>query len=86
MTVQPLDAGESKRRRASKPTTRSGVARHLTIAELCEELDITRSTFYDWRAKRKAPRCFKLPNGEVRILRTEYENWLTSLDEDAEAS
>ncbi|MGY5106148.1 helix-turn-helix transcriptional regulator [Streptomyces sp. 900105245] len=33
----------------------------LTLAEVCEELSISRSTFYDWRAKRRAPRCIKLP-------------------------
>jgi predicted DNA-binding transcriptional regulator AlpA len=57
--------------------------RHLTIADLCEELDISRSTFYDWRAKRKAPLCLKLPNGDIRIRRVDYENWLDSLAEDA---
>jgi excisionase family DNA binding protein len=60
--------------------------RHLTIAEVCEELNITRSTFYDWRAKRKAPHCFKLPNGEIRIRRTDFESWLSSLDEVVEAA
>ena len=29
----------------------------LTLAEVCEELAISRSTFYDWRAKHRAPRC-----------------------------
>ena len=48
---------------------------------MCEELNITRSTFYDWRAKRKAPRCFKLPNGEIRIRRSDFDTRLSSLDE-----
>src|SRR5215216_6376633 len=39
----------------------------LTIAQLCKELGISRSTFYEWRAKGRAPRCIKLPNGDVRI-------------------
>lgn len=56
---------------------------HLTIAELCAELGIARSTFYDWRAAKKAPRCFKLPNGDLRIRRTDFENWLHSLEEAA---
>jgi len=55
----------------------------LTLAELCEDLGISRSTFYDWRAKRRAPRCFKLPNGDLRIRRADYENWLSTLDEEA---
>ena len=57
---------------------------HLTIADVCEDLGISRSTFYDWRAKRRAPRCFKLPNGDLRIRRADYEKWLTSrLEEEA---
>ena len=53
----------------------------LTIAQLCKELGISRSTFYEWRAKGRAPRCIKLPNGEIRIRRTEFERWLDSLEE-----
>lgn len=58
---------------------------HLTVAEFCEELHIARSTFYDWRAKRRAPRCIRMPNGELRIRRAEYERWLETLEEGAVA-
>jgi excisionase family DNA binding protein len=58
-------------------------AQHLTIAALCEELAISRSTFYDWRAKGRAPRCIKLPNGEIRIRRTDLEAWLNMCEEAA---
>ena len=34
------------------------------------------ATFYDWRAKGRAPRCIKLPNGEIRIRRQELDRWL----------
>lgn len=51
-------------------------SRHLTIAEICEELGISRSTFYEWRAKGRAPRCIKLPNGDLRIRRVELDRWL----------
>jgi predicted DNA-binding transcriptional regulator AlpA len=56
---------------------------HLTIADVCAELGIARSTFYDWRAAKKAPRCFKLPNGDLRIRRTDFDNWLLSLEDAA---
>ena len=56
-------------------------SRHMKIADLCVELGISRSTFYEWRTKRKAPKCFKLPNGELRIRRTDFESWLDSLEE-----
>ncbi|GAA2870476.1 hypothetical protein GCM10010517_30700 [Streptosporangium fragile] len=55
----------------------------LTVAEFCAELGISRSTFYDWRAKGRAPRCLKLPNGDLRIRRADYERWLTSLEDAA---
>jgi predicted DNA-binding transcriptional regulator AlpA len=67
---------------ASKQSRRSANRQHMTLAELCEDLGISRSTFYDWRAKRRAPRCLKLPNGDLRIRRADYENWLTTLDEE----
>lgn len=57
--------------------------RHLSIRELCEELDISRRTFYEWRAKGRAPRCIKLPNGELRIRRVDFERWENSLEEAA---
>jgi excisionase family DNA binding protein len=58
-------------------------AERLTLAEVCAELRISRSTFYDWRAKGRAPRCIKLPNGDLRIRRTELERWLDTCEEAA---
>jgi excisionase family DNA binding protein len=55
----------------------------LTLAEVCAELGISRSTFYDWRAKRKAPRCIILPNGSLRIRRTELDRWLNAREDAA---
>jgi excisionase family DNA binding protein len=56
---------------------------HLTIAAVCEELAISRRTFYEWRAKKRAPRCIKLPNGDIRIRRTDLNDWLDSCEEAA---
>lgn len=59
----------------------------LSIEQVCAELGgdkpISRRTFYDWRAKGRAPRCIKLPNGEVRIRRTDLDNWLDTCEEAA---
>jgi predicted DNA-binding transcriptional regulator AlpA len=55
--------------------------RHLTVEEFCTELGIARSTFDDWRAKGRAPKCLKLPNGKLRIRRLDYEFWLDSCTE-----
>ncbi len=63
-------------------TTRTGKPRqHMTVRDLCEELGVARSTFYDWRAARKAPPCIKLPNGDLRIRRADFERWLESLEQ-----
>jgi len=56
-------------------------SRHLTVADVCAELGISKSTFYDWRAARKAPPCIKLPNGAIRVRRAEFERWLASREE-----
>jgi excisionase family DNA binding protein len=53
----------------------------LTINEICAELGVARSTFYDWRAKGRAPRCIKLPNGELRVRRSELDRWLAACED-----
>ena len=55
----------------------------LTIAEVCADLGISRRTFYEWRAKGRAPRCITLPNGSLRVRRSEYQRWLAAREEAA---
>ncbi|MFI0908709.1 helix-turn-helix transcriptional regulator [Streptomyces sioyaensis] len=55
----------------------------LTITDVCEDPGISRSTFYDWRQKGRAPRCIKLPNGDLRIRRSTYEHWLDGREDRA---
>ncbi len=50
----------------------------LTINELCAELKVSRSTFYDWRQKRRGPRCIRLPNGDLRVRRRDLDAWLAT--------
>jgi predicted DNA-binding transcriptional regulator AlpA len=57
--------------------------RRLTVADVCADLEISRSTFYDWRATGRGPKCIRLPNGELRIRAAEYERWLEKLEESA---
>jgi predicted DNA-binding transcriptional regulator AlpA len=56
---------------------------HLTIVQVCQELGVAPSTFYDWRAKGTGPKCITLPNNEIRVRRDELERWLESLEEAA---
>jgi excisionase family DNA binding protein len=55
----------------------------LTVAEVCADLGISRRTFYEWRMKNRAPKCITLPNGSLRIRRSEYQRWLASREEAA---
>jgi len=55
----------------------------LIIAEVCADLGISRRTFYEWRAKGRAPRCITLPNGSLRVRRAEYHRWLAAREEAA---
>lgn len=56
---------------------------HLSIADICAELGISRRTFHEWKAKGRAPRCLKLPNGDIRVRRDEYDAWLNNCEEEA---
>ncbi|WP_091098907.1 helix-turn-helix transcriptional regulator [Nonomuraea pusilla] len=40
---------------------------------------VSRRTFYRWREIGKAPEGIRLPNGELRINRSDLEAWLESL-------
>ncbi|MFJ8553822.1 helix-turn-helix transcriptional regulator [Streptomyces sp. NPDC093676] len=55
----------------------------LTIPEVIEEIGVPRATFYRWRQLRKGPKSIKLPNGSVRIRRSELERWIEALEEAA---
>jgi predicted DNA-binding transcriptional regulator AlpA len=55
----------------------------LTVAEILADLGgpdgpLSRRTWQEWRAKGTGPKCVKLPNGELRVRRAEYERWLAA--------
>jgi predicted DNA-binding transcriptional regulator AlpA len=54
----------------------------LTVEQVLDELGgVSRRTFYRWRELGRAPQGLKLPNGEIRIWRSEFSAWLTTLNE-----
>ncbi|MFD7606528.1 helix-turn-helix transcriptional regulator [Streptomyces mirabilis] len=53
----------------------------MTVKEVIADLKVAPSTFYRWRQLGKGPRAIKLPNGDVRIRRSEYERWLTERED-----
>ncbi|MGL5825388.1 MAG: helix-turn-helix transcriptional regulator [Nocardioides sp.] len=63
-------------RRTAQAQQTTAAEEHLTIPEVCAELKTSRSTFYYWRQTGRAPQCIRLPNGELRITRTDLHTWL----------
>ncbi|WP_224389268.1 AlpA family transcriptional regulator [Pseudonocardia sp. ICBG1293] len=51
----------------------------LTVEQLCAELQVARSTFYQWRQLGRGPRCVRLPNGAIRVCRADLDAWLAAL-------
>ena len=63
-----------------KPTRPRGL---LTVAEVCDELQVAQSTFYEWRTKGTGPRCIKLPNSQLRVRRADLDAWLATREDAA---
>jgi predicted DNA-binding transcriptional regulator AlpA len=58
----------------------------LTVSEVLTVLgDVSRRTFYRWRETGKAPNAVRLPNGELRIWRSDLNAWLDRLREERAA-
>ncbi|WP_442788572.1 helix-turn-helix transcriptional regulator [Dactylosporangium sp. NBC_01737] len=53
----------------------------MTLAEFLAELDVPKSTFFRWKAIGEAPRTYKLPNGQLRIRRADFNAWIASREE-----
>lgn len=62
-------------------STRS--SEHLTVDQVCAELQVARSTFYQWRQLGRSPRCVRLPNGAIRVRRVDLDAWLSALEDAA---
>lgn len=52
----------------------------MTVPQILSELgNVSRRTFYRWRELGIAPECIRLPNGELRVWRSEFRAWLEQL-------
>jgi predicted DNA-binding transcriptional regulator AlpA len=52
----------------------------MTVPQVLAELNgVSRRTFYRWRELGTGPSCIRLPNGELRIWRSELLAWLDGL-------
>ncbi|MFD3330742.1 helix-turn-helix transcriptional regulator [Streptomyces sp. NPDC058622] len=52
----------------------------LKLAEVLTEIDMSRAAFYRLRARGNAPRLFKLPNGQLRVRRSDLDDWLAGCE------
>jgi predicted DNA-binding transcriptional regulator AlpA len=52
----------------------------LKLPEVLNEIGMSRAAFYRMRARGQAPRLLKLPNGHLRVRRTDLDDWLNRLD------
>jgi predicted DNA-binding transcriptional regulator AlpA len=55
----------------------------LKLPEVLTEINMSRAAFYRMRARGKAPRLIKLPNGEIRVRRADLDAWLNGHEESA---
>ncbi|MTD54066.1 helix-turn-helix transcriptional regulator [Amycolatopsis pithecellobii] len=69
----------------AKPDNVRHLTEPMTVPEILAALGgrVSRDTFYKWRQTGKAPRCFSLPNGELRCHRKDFNAWLESLEDQA---
>jgi len=55
----------------------------MTVPEILEALGgkVSKHTFYRWRVLNKGPRCFALPNGDLRCRASEFARWVAELED-----
>ncbi|MET9654598.1 excisionase [Streptomyces sp. NPDC006460] len=53
----------------------------MTVPQILAELGgVSRRTFCRWRELEQGPAAFKLPNGELRVWRSDFAAWLRGLE------
>ena len=58
-------------------------ARWLSIRQIAGDLGVSSSTAYKWSARGAPwfPRTIRLHNGDIRVRRDWYEQWLAALEQ-----
>ncbi|WP_436786317.1 helix-turn-helix transcriptional regulator [Yinghuangia sp. YIM S10712] len=52
----------------------------LKLPEVLKEMRVSRAAFYRMRARGAAPKLIKLPNGQIRVRRSELDRWWAALE------
>ncbi|MFI6407844.1 helix-turn-helix transcriptional regulator [Streptomyces sp. NPDC050548] len=55
----------------------------LKLPEVLAEIKMSRAAFYRMRARGQAPRIHKLPNGHLRVNRTDLDAWWARCEDNA---
>ncbi|MEX3100318.1 MULTISPECIES: AlpA family transcriptional regulator [unclassified Streptomyces] len=55
----------------------------LKLPEVLDEIGMSRPAFYRMRARGKAPKLIKLPNGQIRCRRDDLDDWLNDCQQAA---
>ncbi|MFB8213552.1 helix-turn-helix transcriptional regulator [Streptomyces anulatus] len=55
----------------------------LKLPDVLTEIQMSRAAFYRMRARGQAPRLQKLPNGQLRVSRTDLDAWWERCEERA---
>ena len=55
----------------------------LKLPEVLTEIGMSRAAFYRMRARGQSPRLIKLPNGQLRVRRSDLDTWLSKCEQDA---
>ncbi|MFE6976555.1 helix-turn-helix transcriptional regulator [Streptomyces sp. NPDC057682] len=55
----------------------------LKLPEVLAELGMSRAAFYRMRARAQGPRLIKLPNGQLRVRRSDLDAWWAQCEESA---
>lgn len=58
-------------------------SKKLKLPEVLEEIGMSRAAFYRMRARGHAPKLIKLPNGQLRVRRTDLDAWWDRYEDEA---
>lgn len=65
----------------SKPARkRQPVDELLPLSAVLNELGITRASWYRWRNRGQCPRTHRLPNGHLRVRRSDLDAFLADME------
>jgi predicted DNA-binding transcriptional regulator AlpA len=76
-----VTTGKDEQVSGKSPNKVRELAQLMTVPEILAALggSVSRDTFYKWRQTGKGPRCFSLPNGELRCTVADFTEWLSRL-------